>query len=540
MKSKKIIYFGLDALAGCLRLIKARGFEIVMIYAPPDDGYDKTEAIVDFAITNNIPLSHQKPLRDELLKLRDEGAELLVVAGYPWKIPIVDDMYQVNIHPSVLPIGKGPWPMPVSILNGIDSGVTLHKLTDELDAGDIILQEVISNDSNDNLVTLTEKIANVAMELLDTFLSNIDDLWKNAKPQTEGEYWPEPNASERTFELTDSTEKIDKILKAFYGYEALTEIYGVPVKIIEGEISDRINPSYLSVPVGQSYLICKKWDYAFVEIRLSDREKIESIRKKYAPKLSDYTYSMLYCWQSNLGLSIYVDDDLYVVKAGKEFFFPIGENDKAIAFIKGLLKLEGCVRLRFCDDKMKSVVTEHFGNRAVCSLAQSDCDYVICHRTMNLLSGKKLSKRRTEYNGFVRKHQNIKIELIDRDNINRVKVLSSNNEYEYVEAENRGIESYFELGLIGVIVSSDGVDIGFAICSEKDDHTLQGHFLRNVCEGHTSMFYLLKLSMDYFSDEYMFTNIEDDMGNEGLRFFKKSMDPEIIASYDIIIKEKDI
>ena len=110
---------------------------------------------------------------------------------------------------------------------------------------------------------------------------------------------------------------------------------------------------------------------------------------------------------------------------------------------------------------------------------------------------------------------------------------------EYGSAESVGLEHYFQLGLIGVIVSSNGEDVGFAICARKDAQTLQGHFLKNMCVEHSSMFYLLKLSMDYFSDEYSFTNIEDDMGIEGLRFFKKSLDPEVILSYNITVKEAD-
>ena len=538
-ENKKIIYFGLDALIGCLHLIKQRGFEVVKIFTFPDDGYDKTEALSAFAKENNIPISYVKPTKDEIMELYDSGVGLMIVGGYPWKIPVIENMYQVNIHPSVLPIGRGPWPMPVSILRGMDSGVTLHKLVEKIDEGDIILQEIIPYNPKNNLVMLTEEIAAAARRLIDTFLSDIEGLWENAQPQAVGEYWNEPNESERTFELTDSVEKIDKILKAFYGYEALTEIYGVPLRIIEGEISDTADPDNPSVPVGDRYLICKRWDYSFREIRLSDMEKIEGIRKAYAPRLSDYTYSMLYCWQKELDLSIYVDDDMYVVKAENEFFFPIGDKTKAISFIEGLLKLEGCVQLRFCDEQMKSAVTEHFGERAISHLAESDCDYVISHKSMNSLAGKALSKRRTEYNGFLRKHKNIKIDLIDRNNIYRVKSLAQNHKCEYIEAESRGIENYFELGLVGVIVSSDGEDIGFAICSRKDNDTLQGHFLRNVCVDHSSMFYLLKLSMDYFSDQYSFTNIEDDMGNEGLRFFKKSIDPEIISSYNITIKQKD-
>jgi hypothetical protein len=34
----------------------------------------------------------------------------------------------------------------------------------------------------------------------------------------------------------------------------------------------------------------------------------------------------------------------------------------------------------------------------------------------------------------------------------------------------------------------------------------------------------------------VFTNIEDDMGKGGLRFFKKSLDPEIINAYTIELK----
>ena len=538
-ENKKILYFGLDALICCLHFIKQRGFEIVKIFTFPDDDYDKTEAISAFAKENNISISYSKPTADELLAFRDSGTQLMIVGGYPWKIPVIEHMYQVNIHPAVLPIGRGPWPMPTSILRGIDSGVTLHKLTEKIDEGDIILQETIPFDPRDHLVTLTEKIATVARRLLEVFLSNADELWQNAKPQTEGEYWNEPDDSERSFKLTDRVDKIDKILRAFYGYGALTEIYGIPVKIVRGKISDKPSSDCLSVPLGQNYLVCESWDYAFREIRLSDRETIEGIRKIYAPRLSDYTYSMLYCWQRELGLGAYVADDIYVVKTEKEFFFPIAEKQRAIAFIEGLLRLQGGVRLRFCDEEMKNAVALHFGERAVSSLSESDCDYVICHETMRTLAGKKFSKRRTEYNGFIRKHPNIRIELIDRDNINRVRALAADHECEYSDAENRGIENYFELGLIGVIVSSNGEDIGFAICSQKDKDTLQGHFLRNICIDHSSMFYLLKLSMDYFSDKYSFTNIEDDMGNEGLRFFKKSIDPEITASYNITIKEKD-
>ena len=537
-ENKKIIYFGLDALICCLRFIKQCDFEVAKIFTFPDDDYDKTEAISAFAKENNISVSYSKPTADELQELCDEGVSLMIVGGYPWKIPVIESMYQINIHPSLLPNGRGPWPMPTAILRGIDSGVTLHKLTDKIDEGDIILQETIPFDPDDNLVTLTEKIGAVACRLLDVFLSNADELWENAKPQTEGEYWSEPQDSERTFELTERVETIEKILRAFYGYGALTKIYGVPVKIIEGEVSDHPSAEYLSIKIGEKYLICKRWDYALSPIRLSDRDKLERIRGKHEPLLSDYTFSLLYCWQKKLGLGVYIEDDLFVVKTENEFFFPVGEEKKVIAFIRGLLKLEENVKFRFCDENMKRLVVLHFGEDASFQIAEGDCDYLIRNCAMKDIVGKNLSKRRNQYRAFLKKHDDIKVEYIDQNNIDRVNLLSQNDLCEYIEAERIGIQEYFALGLFGIIVSSSGEDIGFSICSQKDADTMQGHFMKNLCRDRGATFYLMKTCIDYFSDKYTFTNMEDDMGIEGLRSFKMSLDSEIIASYTMEIRRR--
>ena len=67
---------------------------------------------------------------------------------------------------------------------------------------------------------------------------------------------------------------------------------------------------------------------------------------------------------------------------------------------------------------------------------------------------------------------------------------------------------------------------------------MQGHFMKNLCRDRGATFYLMKTCIDYFSDKYTFTNMEDDMGIEGLRSFKMSLDAEIIASYTIEIRRR--
>ena len=135
----KTAYFGMDALADCLEVLLQGGHEVIKIFTTEGDAYDRTERICSLARERGIPLQKTRVSEQDTDALREAGAELTVTAGYPWKIPVTDAFMQVNLHPALLPEGRGPWPMPTAILRGRPSGVTLHKLSGKLDEGDIIL-----------------------------------------------------------------------------------------------------------------------------------------------------------------------------------------------------------------------------------------------------------------------------------------------------------------------------------------------------------------------------------------------------------------
>ena len=44
--------------------------------------------------------------------MRQAGCELLLCAGYYYRVPVTDAFPMVNFHPSPLPVGRGAWPMP--------------------------------------------------------------------------------------------------------------------------------------------------------------------------------------------------------------------------------------------------------------------------------------------------------------------------------------------------------------------------------------------------------------------------------------------
>ncbi len=49
----------------------------------------------------------------------------------------------INLHPSLLPLGKGSDPVPWGIIQGYSQGASIHTVTEKLDSGMILSQELI-------------------------------------------------------------------------------------------------------------------------------------------------------------------------------------------------------------------------------------------------------------------------------------------------------------------------------------------------------------------------------------------------------------
>jgi phosphoribosylglycinamide formyltransferase-1 len=91
----------------------------------------------------------------------------LVVLGGFMKIlgPAVVEKYQgkiLNVHPSLLPKFAGGMNMDVhkAVLDAgeTESGMTIHKVTEEVDAGEIVLQKSVPVEAGDTAETLKEKV----------------------------------------------------------------------------------------------------------------------------------------------------------------------------------------------------------------------------------------------------------------------------------------------------------------------------------------------------------------------------------------------
>lgn len=218
----KIAYFGYDVFLTAFQMTLACKCEVMKLFTFPVDGLTETnEKMKAVCEKNNIPWTEDRVTREDLEQLKADGCELVIVSGYPYKIPVLPGLRAVNIHPSPLPIGAGPWPWPVTILKDLPySGVTIHVLTEELDAGDILIQRAYRMTKDMTARDMEVTFDRLSAELLRQLLAAPDAFFQQAMPQLAGggEYWPEPAEEERIFRADDPMEKIYRVVRAFYGY----------------------------------------------------------------------------------------------------------------------------------------------------------------------------------------------------------------------------------------------------------------------------------------------------------------------------------
>jgi methionyl-tRNA formyltransferase len=156
---------------------------------------------------------------EHIEQMKKEGVELLISAAYDYKVPVPSDetLKSVNLHGSLLPEGRGPWPSPHILLRHPEAaGMTLHTMTDEWDRGDILLQEKIEISAHDDSDSLIAKMVFLSGSLSKKLLSNFDRIWASRKPmEGKGSYWKKPTDSERTITPKDDPERISSIFRAF-------------------------------------------------------------------------------------------------------------------------------------------------------------------------------------------------------------------------------------------------------------------------------------------------------------------------------------
>ncbi len=174
----RIVFFGTPALAvPSLREI-ARHHTVTAVVSQPDRQKGRSRKPVPppvkaWAVDHNIEVHQPTKLNDGAFEawLRAQRPDACTLAAYGRILqqPILDvpQFGFLNMHPSLLPKYRGPSPIQSALINGeTKTGITIIRLSFEMDAGDILSQIVEPISPDDDGMTLADRLAERGGEMI--------------------------------------------------------------------------------------------------------------------------------------------------------------------------------------------------------------------------------------------------------------------------------------------------------------------------------------------------------------------------------------
>lgn len=234
----KIIYFGSDLFSNCLSLLIRKRISIEVVFI--NDLQGNANFIKKISDDNNIKWRSDRPVKEILNQYISIDTTIFIVADYGYILPKTDVQYAVNIHPSLLPKGKGPTPLTYLIDNPEYAGVTIHKLTETPDDGDILVQEKFDIDHNETISSLMVKSQLLAESLLEKLLNDFNEIYDKAIPQVKAlsSYQAIPSTERRFVTWSESTTRFRQALRQYGHFGILVELDKQLYITSEAEVTD--------------------------------------------------------------------------------------------------------------------------------------------------------------------------------------------------------------------------------------------------------------------------------------------------------------
>ncbi|MEC7150694.1 MAG: methionyl-tRNA formyltransferase [Pseudomonadota bacterium] len=174
----KIIFMGTPSFAvPILESILNSHHHLLAVYTQNPKKSDrgqkiKISPIHYFAKKKKIEVRSPQNLdKEEMMFIQNLNPDIIVVVAYGKIIPPeylkIKNVKFINIHASLLPKWRGAAPIQRSLMEiDEETGISIMKIIQKLDAGPLILQEKIKIKKNDNYHSLSAKLANLGSRLI--------------------------------------------------------------------------------------------------------------------------------------------------------------------------------------------------------------------------------------------------------------------------------------------------------------------------------------------------------------------------------------
>lgn len=184
----KILFMGTPEFAAkILESLYESENQIVGVVTAPDKPKGRGMVLVPsdvkkYAQEKELPVYQPKTLRDGafLGELKELNPDVIIVVAYGRILPAYVLEYPrygcINVHASILPRYRGAAPIQRAIMDGeSETGVSIMKMDEGLDTGDVYLVKKVRIEENDNFESVHDKLIEAGINGLHEALPKIEN-----------------------------------------------------------------------------------------------------------------------------------------------------------------------------------------------------------------------------------------------------------------------------------------------------------------------------------------------------------------------------
>lgn len=200
-------------------------------------------SIQSLAFDNSIPLVKlNENFTDMDSKISLFQPDIILVSCYARLIPqsvlSIANVGAFNLHPSLLPLFRGPTPLFWQFREGIsDFGVTLHRMNSEFDTGNIISQTKVEMHDGINKYEATKLLANMGGKLILDFIRNVtkNNIHDIAQDNDLSSYQTYPTKDDYTVSTSWTAKRIYNFIKGYKesGVSFLCDVNGTKFELLD-------------------------------------------------------------------------------------------------------------------------------------------------------------------------------------------------------------------------------------------------------------------------------------------------------------------
>lgn len=289
----KIIFMGTpDFAVNTLEALIQKGHEVTCVVTQPDKPKGRGKS-VQFSPVKECALSHQLPvfqpvrIREEeaVQELFSYAADIIVVVAFgqilPKEILEWPKYGCINVHASLLPQYRGAAPIQWAVIDGAQtSGVTIQKMDEGIDTGDIMAQTVVPLDDKETGGSLFEKLAVAGAKLCTDTIRRLDEKTVTYEKQEheKATYAKMLKKQSGSIDWTKSAVEIERLIRGLNPWpSAYSYLNGKMLKIWKASVGQDLKglqPGMLAVSAKKLEVQTKKGSLLLEEVQLEGKKRM--------------------------------------------------------------------------------------------------------------------------------------------------------------------------------------------------------------------------------------------------------------------------